>query len=67
MNEVKGNHPYRTLRSSGLPANGPLPRGRLKQAELLEIPLRQPAKYPFARIDNLLGDFSEQTGAVFRE
>ena len=65
MKKVKRIYPYRTLRSGSRPANGPVPTGKMKGLQAIEIPYRQPARYPFARIYNLLGDFSEQTGAAF--
>jgi len=65
MKKAKGNYQYRKLRPEFRPANGPVPGEFIQQREASEIHHRQPARYPFARIDNLLGDFSEQTGAAF--
>jgi hypothetical protein len=65
MKKAKNNYPNRLLGSYGQPLSGSFRRRRMEQPELGENPLKQPPKFPFARIDNLLGDFSEQTGAIF--
>lgn len=65
MKKGKNNYPNRLLGSYGQPLKGSFRSRGMKQPELVENPLKQPAEFPFARIDNLLGDFSEQTGAIF--